>query len=125
MTKRKHHAVGFPALLGLLMLLLPAPGDATPPTYICLTGECHPSIAKEEYVHGPIGSGMCPLCHDSGRLADNIPGGHPQVRIGNATEQCLLCHEEVSALLQFESWIAKFRWLLLCHDSRSPAAGSG
>jgi len=57
-------------------------------------------VAKKEYVHGPIGTGMCPLCHDDGREATGLPTGHPGVRIGTATEECLLCHEEIGILME-------------------------
>jgi len=89
----------FPLLL-LLLLFYPLSAAATPPSFICLTGKCHPSITEEEFVHGPIGSGMCPLCHDDGQPADNLPKAHPKVRIGTATEQCLLCHEEIGAMME-------------------------
>jgi len=84
----------------LLLILYPLSAAATPPSFICLTAKCHPSIAEDEFVHGPIGSGMCPLCHDDGRPAENPPKGHPEVRVGTATEQCLLCHEAIGAMME-------------------------
>jgi predicted CXXCH cytochrome family protein len=88
------------AALLLCVLFFPGVAPATPPSFICLTAKCHPSIAEEEFVHGPIGSGMCPLCHDDGGVVDSLPPGHPEVRIGTATEKCLLCHEEVGAMME-------------------------
>jgi predicted CXXCH cytochrome family protein len=83
----------------LCFVLAPSMAVATPPTFLCLTGKCHPSIAEKEFVHGPIGSGMCPLCHDDGRDVDGLPAGHPGVSIETATEKCLLCHEEIGILM--------------------------
>jgi predicted CXXCH cytochrome family protein len=83
----------------LCFVLAPSMAAATAPSFICLTGKCHPAVAEQEVVHGPIGSGMCPLCHDDGRDSDGLPAGHLGVSIGAATEKCLLCHEEVGILM--------------------------
>lgn len=68
-----------------------------------MTGKCHPGFAEAKFVHGPIATGMCPLCHDEGTAPDNLPEGHPDSRIGTGTGKCLLCHEEIKALMDLGS----------------------
>ncbi len=65
-----------------------------------MTNQCHPTIAEGKFIHGPIATGMCPLCHEEGARPANLPSQHPEVLIGKATDKCLLCHEEISALLE-------------------------
>jgi len=86
------------------LLFLPSSARATAPTQLCLTGVCHPSVAEEKFIHGPIGSGMCPLCHDEGlERPDGLPKGHPDVSTHPASDKCLLCHEEIQALMNLGS----------------------
>lgn len=82
-----------------LVLSLSSPAGATPPTYICMTDKCHPSFKEQKFIHGPMGGGMCPLCHDSGTKAEGLPPEHPEVMIEKSGEQCLLCHEGIRLLL--------------------------
>jgi predicted CXXCH cytochrome family protein len=83
----------------VMPLLFASAAAATPPTKICMTGVCHPSIAEAEYVHGPIASGMCPICHDDGSVPLNLPASHIEVRKDSGRDKCLLCHEEIRALM--------------------------
>lgn len=70
----------------------------------CLTAECHADLAIATYIHGPIGGGMCPICHDSGRRPRaSLPSSHPEVRTDSSNRVCLLCHEGIRALLERES----------------------
>jgi predicted CXXCH cytochrome family protein len=80
-------------------LLFASAAAATAPTKICMTGVCHPSIAAADYVHGPIASGMCPICHDEGSKPLNLPSSHIEVRKDSGRDKCLLCHEEIRALM--------------------------
>ena len=85
-------------------LFLSVPAQAVPPTRICLTGICHPSIAEEKYIHGPIGGGMCPLCHDEGLAQpEGLPEDHPKIGMAPGVDKCLLCHEEILALMNLGS----------------------
>ena len=103
--------VGCPIRIRILLFLavlaslcFSVPAQAIPPTQLCLTGVCHPSIAEEKYIHGPIGSGMCPLCHDEELgQPEGLPTGHPNIGLEPGVDKCLLCHEEIQALLNLGS----------------------
>lgn len=86
-------------LIVALAALAPA-AHATAPTYICMTAKCHPGLAEAAFIHGPMATGMCPICHDEGRASDKaLPEGHPDSRLNPSPEKCLLCHEEIRALM--------------------------
>ena len=33
----------------------------------CVSAECHASMGKARFVHGPVGVGQCVVCHTSGK----------------------------------------------------------
>ena len=57
------------------------------PSATCQTGQCHPKMGKDKFVHGPVGAGTCIVCHN--------PHGSPNK--GMVTRQggqmCYICHE--------------------------------
>ncbi len=101
--------------------LLPAPVWAQSTSFIgsCLTGRCHSDLATAKFIHGPIGGGICPICHNSGEAPRKaLPPVHPAVRIESAARACLLCHEEIRALLELDSIHSPVEdgYCIDCHD---------
>lgn len=54
----------------------------------CVTSECHTDIAKEEFVHGPVGANICTICH---LLTDEKE--HLFKYTSDKAELCFGCHE--------------------------------
>lgn len=54
---------------------------------ICATDECHANLGKEEFIHGPVASGDCALCHQQLKK-------HKFEPIVNAGHLCTECHEQ-------------------------------
>jgi len=54
----------------------------------CVTDKCHPTMGKAKWVHGPVGAGMCIVCH---RQPD--PKRHQFKLVSEKSELCFACHE--------------------------------
>lgn len=55
----------------------------------CVAADCHSELTKGEYVHGPVGAGICTVCHTP------IKGKDHRFSLSNDEgELCLGCHEE-------------------------------
>jgi predicted CXXCH cytochrome family protein len=85
----------------------------------CVTAECHAQMGKAQYVHGPIGAGMCSVCHAEARK------GHPNkdkknpdfklVAVGKAL--CDKCHQEKPVdRFEFKHTPVKRGECIGCHD---------
>ncbi len=64
-------------------------------TVSCLVSKCHPVISVKRYLHGPVGSGSCEVCHQVSHWAE---GKHPSLLTRADAEKCYFCHEEAKAL---------------------------
>lgn len=53
----------------------------------CMTGECHQTMGKSEFVHGPIASGTCVACHNPHGSKNKFH------RSRTGAEECYVCHE--------------------------------
>ncbi|MCP4665926.1 MAG: cytochrome C [Deltaproteobacteria bacterium] len=62
----------------------------------CVTAQCHPTVGKAKYVHTPVSTGSCEVCHDA-RSSDVSSG---VTRSGK--ELCLNCHEKQKAFYNDE-----------------------
>jgi len=54
----------------------------------CVTSKCHADMGKGKWVHGPVGAGICNICHT---LADKK--NHKFVFTAEKEELCFGCHE--------------------------------
>ena len=57
----------------------------------CISEKCHPDVKKVKYVHAPVATGVCVVCH--GKIVSNPPYG--LTRTG--TDLCLGCHQQQEA----------------------------
>ena len=55
----------------------------------CTTAKCHADIGTQKWLHGPVGAGICVVCHNQ------IDGKeHEFVLAAEKDELCWLCHEK-------------------------------
>ncbi|WP_415062492.1 cytochrome c3 family protein [Bdellovibrio sp.] len=77
----------------LFLLLVPF---AAPAKVTCQTSACHQEMGKGPFVHGPMKSQGCTVCHPT-TGQNKGPGQHPGlVKMGGkeTNKTCYLCHEE-------------------------------
>jgi len=55
----------------------------------CVTSECHPTMGKDKFVHGPVASGDCIFCHKQDQKDQ-----HTFQPIRNSETLCLECHDK-------------------------------
>lgn len=81
------------------------------PAKRCVTAECHVSIVKHKYLHGPLAINECTVCHDL------LPGNQHKFRLTEIEAKlCLTCHKRVdTAGLTLHDPVAKGK-CLGCHD---------
>lgn len=56
----------------------------------CATSDCHPTMGKDKFVHGPVASGDCSFCHKQEKKDQHI--FQP---IKNIEALCYECHEKL------------------------------
>lgn len=80
-------------------------GDLSPPQG-CINGECHTSMGKGKFVHGPVAAGDCTFCH--------IPESKHKLKpIADVGKVCQECH---GALFAIGSGHSKEDKSCSCHD---------
>lgn len=57
----------------------------------CVTAECHASLGKAKFAHGPMNMGQCEPCHIK------VNNRHEFKPIGDTKSLCLLCHQTEAA----------------------------
>jgi predicted CXXCH cytochrome family protein len=55
----------------------------------CVTAKCHADIGSKAWVHGPVGAGICTICHSPADGKD-----HEFTLAAEKEELCFNCHEE-------------------------------
>lgn len=55
----------------------------------CVTSECHPTMGKDKFVHGPVASGDCTFCHKQDKKDQ-----HTFQPINNSEALCYECHDK-------------------------------
>lgn len=97
-----------------------APGVAPPTTEVprdgCVTSECHASIKKNRYVHGPVGVNACDSCH---RLTD--ASTHTFVLVRDRDKMCNFCHVVDVSEDSFQHEPFREGACLACHDPHGSA----
>ena len=64
-----------------------------------MTSDCHQTMGKAQYLHGPIAANECRVCHIVGEN-DNPPKNHDLSYNKEGRELCLDCHEKLEQFLQ-------------------------
>src|SRR6185369_5606733 len=86
-----------------------AASSQTPPTKeSCITTDCHERIRTEKYVHGPIASGDCVICHKQRRK-------HSFEKIENPGKLCAECHERLDTRKYVHAPVKEGK-CSACHD---------
>jgi predicted CXXCH cytochrome family protein len=75
-------------IVTVIFIVLPfvsfAQGDAG-----CVTSKCHETISTKQFVHGPVGAGICTICHTP------VKGKKHQFTFSaEKDELCFNCHDE-------------------------------
>jgi predicted CXXCH cytochrome family protein len=55
----------------------------------CVSSECHPTMGKDKFVHGPVASGDCIFCHKQDKQDQ-----HTFQPIKNSETLCYECHDK-------------------------------
>ncbi|TKB11371.1 cytochrome c3 family protein [Desulforhopalus sp. IMCC35007] len=56
----------------------------------CMSANCHPSMGKDKYVHGPVATGDCAFCHKQSQKDQ-----HQFQAIKDVEALCYECHEKL------------------------------
>jgi predicted CXXCH cytochrome family protein len=82
------------------------------PSRSCVSSECHPTVVKHKYLHGPLQIGQCTVCHLP------LPGTDHKFKLV-ATEEtlCMACHKRVQTKgYMLHEPVAKGK-CMGCHDA--------
>lgn len=60
----------------------------------CITSECHATINKEKFVHGPVAAGECKVCHGESSKHKDSPNKYKFGKIKGLDDVCFSCHEK-------------------------------
>ena len=81
----------------------------------CATSECHPTMGKDKFVHGPVAAGDCSFCHKQDKKDQ-----HVFQPINNVEALCYECHEKLSAGSLVHKPVAEGK-CTGCHDPHQSA----
>ena len=82
----------------------------------CVTSECHQTMGKAQYLHGPIAANECRVCHIVGEN-DKPPKNHDLSYNKEGRELCLDCHEKLEQFLQDKNVHSPVEEeCIICHD---------
>ncbi len=69
--------------------------EAGPPSKdSCITSECHTTLDKDRFVHGPVAAGECTVCHGKSPGHGDKPAKYRFAKIKDAAGTCYKCHEK-------------------------------
>ena len=82
----------------------------------CVSAECHASMGKARFVHGPVGVGQCVVCHTNGNAKHPTKSVKTDFKMqAEGKDLCYLCHEPKDNLPVVHGPIAKGD-CISCHD---------
>lgn len=81
-----------------------------PAEQLCL--DCHQIDLKKRWVHGPVASGGCKMCHDPHKSM------YPFLLVAEPKDFCLYCHDEKIIFAQ-EAHREMTAQCTMCHDAHS------
>ncbi len=77
-----------------------APVSVPPPAPNCLTSECHSDLIEKKFLHGPVKSKGCTICHEvlTPDKSQNFKlKNHPPIKklgVIEINQKCFVCHDE-------------------------------
>jgi predicted CXXCH cytochrome family protein len=63
-------------------------------TDTCITSECHGTMGKENFVHGPVAASECTVCHGNAPKHKDKPAKYKFGIITNLDKICYSCHDK-------------------------------
>ena len=76
-------------ILSTLVILISASGLLAQEKANCVTSKCHADLGTKQLVHGPVGAGICTICHAQ------VPGeDHKFEYTADKQELCFGCHDK-------------------------------
>lgn len=100
-------------LLGITFCSLPlnaALEKHADPGKSCTSGDCHSSVIKHKYLHGPLAVNQCLVCHTPKNIEK-----HTFSLPKSETALCQKCHQRVDTDKHLHDPVAKGQ-CLICHD---------
>lgn len=90
----------------------------------CVTAECHAKMGKAAFVHGPVGAGMCTVCHAEARKGHPNKDKKPDFTLtAQGKELCDKCHQEKPVdRFEFKHTPVKRGECVGCHDPHQSEA---
>lgn len=74
----------------------------------CVSAQCHSSMGKAKFVHGPVGVGQCVVCHTNGNPKHPTKSVKTDFKLqATGKDLCYLCHEPKDTLPVVHGPIAK------------------
>ncbi|MBI5665158.1 MAG: cytochrome C [Nitrospirae bacterium] len=63
----------------------------------CLTSQCHATMGKGKFVHGPVSAGECTVCHGQLPKHKDKPEQNKFGKVKDLAKTCYSCHEKFKA----------------------------
>lgn len=85
------------AFAALMAVLIGSTAQASEARMSCSTSKCHANMDRAPYVHGPVKSKGCLICHE---VSDAQATNHPKFRALSTAainKRCFVCHENLPA----------------------------
>jgi len=95
--RQKNSLVLAAFLLAVPMFLFLSEGtsySATKESPSCITSNCHSTMNKVKYVHGPVAAGECAECHGTSKDHPGNPKKYKFEKIKNLSAKCYNCHDK-------------------------------
>ncbi|MDO8946425.1 MAG: cytochrome c3 family protein [Desulfocapsaceae bacterium] len=81
----------------------------------CVTSECHPTMGKDKFVHGPVATSDCSFCHRQDKK-----DRHTFQPIKNVEALCYECHEKLNTSVGVHKPVTDGK-CTKCHDPHQSA----
>ena len=63
----------------------------------CITAQCHATMGKDKFVHGPVSAGECTVCHGELAKHKDKPEQNKFGKVKDLAKKCYSCHEKFKA----------------------------
>lgn len=100
---------------GLFMVLSGMPAQAETADTGCITAQCHSTLGKVKFTHGPIVDGECETCHGTSANHAKNPKNNKFKPVENVAAKCYECHDQF-AKKKFTHAPIEDGECIVCHD---------